>query len=116
MRYLFTQANTQIKAQLAMANNTQADKQKYFNLATDMNASLPNLNYIIGCTHVFEGITFAESNVCNGGMSDLWYLIYFYIWLFLSVFFFAVAINKLKPLIEKKKLEIEVIYIFKFSL
>lgn len=77
-------------------------------MSSDVNTSLSNINSIIGCNHVYEGITFAESKICNYGISDMWALMGFYIWLFISVFFFAVSIDKLKPLIDKKKLEIEV--------
>ena len=73
-----------------------------------MNVSLANLDSLINCNHVYQGITFAESKVCSDGSLKLWKLNIYYIWLFISIFFFAVAINKLKPLIEKKKLEIEV--------
>jgi hypothetical protein len=77
-------------------------------MSSEVNVSLYNLNSIIGCNHVYEGITFAESRICSQGISNMWALIGFYIWLFISVFFFSISIDKLKPLIDKKKLEIEV--------
>ena len=106
MRYSFFLANKYILNNLSNTNNT--DPKKYKLLSSDMNVTLPILESIINCSHVFSGVTFAEEILCAEGENTVWYLIQYFLYLLISVFFFGVAINKLKPLIEKKKLEIEV--------
>jgi hypothetical protein len=66
------------------------------------------LNDLIGCQHVYDGIEYMEYRVCRQGIKYSYYLIACYSWLFLAILLFAVAVNKLKPLVEKKKSELEV--------
>jgi hypothetical protein len=68
-----------------------------------------SLDYLIESHNVYETVQHIEENVCKKGMHWMNYLITSYTWLTLIVLLSAVAINRLKPLVEKKKLEVEVV-------
>ncbi len=71
-----------------------------------------HLNIIIECRHVYENILFAEKEFCKDGMNWTYSLFTSMSWLFLIIFLCSYAINRLKPLVEKRKSEIEVSLIF----
>jgi hypothetical protein len=67
---------------------------------------------LIKCNHVYDGVQYFESNFCKTSMKNAYRLVESYTWLFLIVLLCAVAVNRLKPLVEKKKSELEVSLIF----
>lgn len=69
------------------------------------------LDELISCKHVYETVEFVESRFCVNGMKWSNYLISCYSWLFIIIFLSAYAVNRMKPLVEKKKNEIEVNYL-----
>lgn len=73
------------------------------------------LNYLIGCRNVYETVEYVEARVCKDGMNWSYKLVSSYTWFCLIIFLVSFAINRMKPLVEKKKSEIEV-YNFIYSL
>ena len=70
-----------------------------------------NLNNLIGCNHVYEELVFAETKFCSLGMNWTYSLFITISWLFLIVLLFAYSVNRMKPLVEKRKHEIDVSFL-----
>ena len=66
-----------------------------------------NLEELLSCRHVYESYEFVEKRLCVNGMKWANQLITFYSWLFIIILLCAYAVNRMKPLVEKKKNEIE---------
>lgn len=84
----------------------------YTNVKNNIDSVRTNsLNKLIGCNHVYEEIVFAETNFCKLGMNWTYSLFIIISWLFLIVLLFSYSVNRMKPLVEKRKHEIDVRYL-----
>lgn len=61
------------------------------------------------CEHVYKDVVFIEENVCKTGMHDMLALTQLYFWQSLVVLLVAVGVNRLKPIVDKKKYQFEVL-------
>jgi hypothetical protein len=94
--------------------STGGDYETYVDLQNKVKLfKQDTLEDLISCKHVYETVQFIESRFCVNGMKWSNYLITCYSWLFIIIFLCAYAVNRMKPLVEKKKNEIEV---YKFYL
>lgn len=120
--YLTSCFNSKTKAslfsfayELESAEVGEKEKEKDYEMNLNLQNQLKNfrqntLDELISCKHVYETVEFVESRFCVNGMKWSNYLISCYSWLFIIIFLCAYAVNRMKPLVEKKKNEIEVNY------
>jgi hypothetical protein len=73
----------------------------------DIEDSRENISSFIKCNHIYTDIPTIESKVCKTGLSDMFSLIQLYLWLSIISLLVSVGINRLKPLVEKKKYELD---------
>jgi hypothetical protein len=108
--YQLENVNSEISRQLA-GNLTSINK----NDLTDLQMKIKNLKNDIlikltSCSYVYQSVTFMEERFCASGMNWSKSLITSYSWLMLIIFITSYGINRLKPVVEKKKSEIEVYF------
>jgi hypothetical protein len=70
------------------------------------------LNDLLGCKIVYDQVVSVEQKFCVNGIRWTQSLLSSYTWLFFIILLCAYAVNRLKPLVEKKKQEIEVNFYF----
>ena len=105
--YQLESVNSEINRQLA-GNNTidtitlKKLKSMIFDAMND------SLYYLSNCYHVYSSVEYFEERFCASGMKWSNYLISTYSWLILVIFLCSYGINRLKPIVEKKKSDIEV--------
>lgn len=88
---------------------TQVESEVYSTIINSINTFKSNHLYpLIECNHVYSNILSAEANFCKYGMNWTYSLFTSMSWLFLILLLCSYAINRLKPLVEKRKNEIEV--------
>lgn len=71
------------------------------------------MDKLINCGHVYDNIELYEKKICGEALSSSYAVVTTYMWLCLFVLLFAYSINRMKPLVDKKKFEIEVNYFLK---
>jgi len=104
-----TKSYDDIKAKLNSNLTSSADFETYKKLESSIeDLQKDTLKDLMECSHVYESILFIENRFCLYGMKWSNYLISSYSWLFLIIFISSYAINRMKPVVEKKKSEIEV--------
>ncbi len=82
--------------------------QKYLQLHKDIKETRETvLTPLMECRNVYEIIEKTEEALCKDGMGWANYLLSSYSWLTLIVLLSAIAVNRMKPLVEKKNVEME---------
>jgi hypothetical protein len=105
--YQLDQVETEVKVRLATNTSSSTDFATYARYQKEIKTTKEeHLSKLMGCSHVYSSVTFYENRFCVDGMRWANLLLTSYTWLFLIIFLSAYAINRMKPVVEKKKSEI----------
>lgn len=106
--YEMSELEYQLKAQISSNSTSSAALTSYLELQKQVQIVQTNTTTpLIGCDHVYSTVEYFEERFCVSGMKWANYLLTSYSWLVLIIFLFAYAVNRMKPLVEKKKSELE---------
>lgn len=106
--YQLDQVDNEIKIRLNSNTTNSEDFETYVKFQKEIKtAKEDHLSKLIECSHVYNSVTFYEDRFCVNGMAWARFLLSSYTWLFLIIFLTAYAVNRMKPVVEKKKSEIE---------
>ena len=71
-----------------------------------------NLNYLLTSEHVYRQIPYIEYEFCSGELGSIYAVVNLYAYLFVVILVLAFSLERLKFLAEKKRSELEVIYLY----
>jgi hypothetical protein len=108
-KYEITTIENYINGEIKKGTLSSVDLETYMNVNSHIARTMQtSLDYLIESHNVYQTVQYVEEHVCRQGMQWMNNLITSYTWLNLIILLSAVAINRLKPLVEKKKLELDV--------
>lgn len=110
-QYLLFNLRRTLTEKMAKSDISTDEYKALANISEDIKDVLNNdITYFTKCSHVYDNVVFAESNLCKNGMDQLKQIISLLCWLILVIGVTSYGIIRLKALVDKKSMEYEVNY------